>query len=276
MSSAAGGDDLMRCYLADIGDAPLLTPEEEKQIATAVQAGCAEARARMIRSNLRLVVSMARRYQNRGVAFVDLVEEGNLGLIRAVEKFDPRLGNRFSTYAVWWIRQAIERAIMNQARTVRLPIHIIRDIYQWQTARRALDQELPREPRSAEVAERMGKPVEWVLKLQTLAESACSIDEGPSFTDTLADESSSDLLGLLHESDLEHRVDELLNGLPPKHRHVIQRRFGFGGADPATLECIGEELGVTRERVRQIQLQALSQLRKRAEATGCSREALLG
>lgn len=276
MSSATGGDDLMRCYLADIGDAPLLTPEEEIQLASAVQAGCSDARARMIRSNLRLVVSMARRYRNRGLAFVDLVEEGNLGLIRAVEKFDPSMGNRFSTYAVWWIRQAIERAIMNQARTVRLPIHIIRDIHQWQAARQALDQELTHEPRSAEVAERMGKPVEWVQKLQTLSESACSIDDSSSVTDTLADESSADPVGQLHEGELAHRVDELLHGLPAKHRHVIQRRFGFGGGDPATLECIGEELGVTRERVRQIQLQALSQLRKHAEATGCSREALLG
>lgn len=283
MDRTVVGDDLTRRYLADIGKTALLTPEEEKTLGYAVQAGCADAKERMIKSNLRLVVNMARRYRNRGLAFSDLIEEGNLGLIRAVEKFDPSMGNRFSTYSVWWIRQSIERAIMNQARTVRLPIHVIRDMVQWKVTRGKLDQELPHEPATAEVADRMGKPVEWVQRLQTFAESTLSIDqsksedaEGYSIADTLPDEDGADPLGLLHELELENRIDDLLDDLPDKHRHVIQRRFGFGGKDPATLERIGEELGVTRERVRQIQLQALSQLRKKFESSGCSREALLG
>ncbi|MBS3786460.1 MAG: sigma-70 family RNA polymerase sigma factor, partial [Gammaproteobacteria bacterium] len=225
---------------------------------------------------------MARRYQNRGLAFCDLIEEGNLGLMRAVEKFDPQLGNRFSTYAVWWIRQSIERAIMNQARTVRLPIHVIRDVNQCKAAERALGQALPYEPGPGDVAAHLGKPIEWVHKLQSVADASISIEQTKpnedsySLADTLADESASDAFDLLHEADLEDRIGDFLAELPEKHRHVIERRFGFQGREPATLEEVGADLGVTRERVRQIQLQALCRLREQFVRSGCSQEALLG
>ena len=281
MSQVSVSDDVVQQYLNDIGDTALLTPEEESELAFAVRGGCARSKVRMINSNLRLVVSMARRYQNRGLAFCDLIEEGNLGLIRAVEKFDPQLGNRFSTYAVWWIRQAIERSIMNQARTVRLPIHVIRDVNQCKAAQRALGQVSPHEPRPKEVAAHLGKSVEWVQKLQALGGTSVSIEqskdneENYALAETLADESGIDAFDLLHEADLEDRIGGLLADLPDKHRHVIERRFGFCGREPATLEQVGEELGVTRERVRQIQLQALRKLREQFARSGCSHEALL-
>lgn len=281
MSEIRVSDDVLQYYLNDLGDTALLTPEDERELAFAVQAGCEQAKDRMIKSNLRLVVSMARRYQNRGVAFCDLIEEGNVGLIRAVEKFDPGLGNRFSTYAVWWIRQSIERGIMNQARTVRLPIHVVRDVNQCKAVERSLGQELPHEPQPKDVAARLGKSVEWVQNLKALADTTVSIEQSTNtdhtycLADTLADESSTTAFNLLHEAEVEDRIEGLLANLPAKHRYVIEKRFGFNEHEPATLERIGEELGVTRERVRQIQLQALQQLRQQFARMGCSQEALI-
>ncbi len=272
--------DPTRQYLDEIGVSPLLTADEEKEYARRAQAGDESARQRMIESNLRLVVKIARRYINRGLPLLDLIEEGNLGLIHAVKKFDPERGFRFSTYATWWIRQTIERGIMNQSRTVRLPIHIIKDINSCLRGARRLRQCSGRAPSMSELAEHIGRDVADVERLMALHERVTlrangRDDEGASPVDRLCARRSADPSRCAQTDDVNEIVDHWVCELNDKQRAVVERRFGLHGYPRATLEQIGEEIGVTRERVRQIQLDALRNLREMLESHGISGDAVL-
>ncbi len=268
--------DATRLYLKEIGFSPLLSAEEEVYYARRAQKGEAAARRRMIESNLRLVVKIARRYMNRGLTLLDLIEEGNLGLIRAVEKFDPERGFRFSTYATWWIRQTIERGIMNQTRTIRLPVHVLKEINIYQRAARYLAQKLDHEPSPEEVANLLDKPVEDVKAMLGLNERVASVDapldDDPdrSLLDAIADEHTPDPERMLQREDLRVIIQQWLEELNDKQREVVERRFGLNGREVATLEEVGADIGVTRERVRQIQVEALKQLRTVLEKSGYS------
>lgn len=272
--------DATQLYLNEIGFSPLLTAEEEVYFSRKALRGCDASRKRMIESNLRLVVKIARRYVNRGLALLDLIEEGNLGLIRAVEKFDPERGFRFSTYATWWIRQTIERAIMNQTRTIRLPIHVVKELNVYLRAARELAQKLDHEPTPEDIADLLDKPVEDVQRMLGLNERVASMDVpiGPSADRTLAetvpDQQVSDPAALLQDSDLSSSIDGWLTELTDKQREVVTRRFGLRGHEMSTLEEVGREIGLTRERVRQIQVEALKRLRDILEKQGLSSESL--
>lgn len=266
--------DATRLYLNEIGASKLLTAEEEVFYARKAQKGDAAARRKMIECNLRLVVKISRRYMNRGLALLDLIEEGNLGLIRAVEKFDPERGFRFSTYATWWIRQTIERAIMNQTRTIRLPIHVVKEINQYLRAARKLTQTLDHEPNAEEIADLLDKPINEVKRMLGLNERTTSVDTpygkdaDKPLLDTIADEKADDPTALLQTDGINAHLDEWLNKLNDKQREVVERRFGLHGYENATLEQVANELGVTRERVRQIQMDALKRLRLILEGEG--------
>ncbi|MHA7881044.1 MAG: RNA polymerase sigma factor RpoS [Saccharospirillum sp.] len=274
--------DATQLYLNEIGFSPLLSPEEEVYFARLAQAGEAAGRKRMIESNLRLVVKIARRYLNRGLTLLDLIEEGNLGLIRAVEKFDPERGFRFSTYATWWIRQTIERAIMNQTRTIRLPIHVVKELNVYLRAARELAQKLDHEPTAEDIAELLDRPVEDVKRMLALNERVTSVDtpmgqsSDKSLLDTIADDNSSDPSESLQDDDLNASIDGWLDELSEKQREVVARRFGLRGYETSTLEEVGREIGLTRERVRQIQVEALRRLRDIMEKQGLSATALFG
>ena len=277
---SAGDLDATRLYLNEIGFSPLLSAEEEVFYSRKALKGDESARKRMIESNLRLVVKIARRYMNRGLALLDLIEEGNLGLIRAVEKFDPEKGFRFSTYATWWIRQTIERALMNQTRTVRLPIHVVKEINIYLRAARKLSQTLDREPSPEDVAEMLDQPIDVVKRMLGLNERTTSVDSPSpydsekSLLDTLPDEHNLDPSLLLQNSDVQEHIDTWLNLLSDKQCAVVERRFGLHGREVATLEEIGNELGVTRERVRQIQIEAIKRLRQILQREGFSLDTL--
>ena len=268
--------DPTRIYLSEIGASKLLTAEEEVYYARLAQQGDEAGRKRMIESNLRLVVKIARRYMNRGLALLDLIEEGNLGLIRAVEKFDPERGFRFSTYATWWIRQTIERAIMNQTRTIRLPIHVVKEINVYLRAARQLSQKLDHEPTAEDIAELLDKPISEVKRMFGLNERVTSVDmpygkdaEKP-LLDSIPDEAAKDPTETLQNDGLNAHLDKWLNKLNDKQREVVERRFGLHGYENSTLEQVANELGVTRERVRQIQIDALRRLRNILEQDGYS------
>lgn len=269
--------DATHLYLAEIGFTPLLTPTEEVDLSRRTHQGDAAARRHMIEANLRLVVKIARRYMNRGLPLLDLIEEGNLGLIHAVEKFDPDKGFRFSTYATWWIRQTVERSLMNQTRIIRLPIHVGKEVTIYLRAARHLTQTLGREPSSAEVAHYLDKPVKEVKRMMGLSERISSVDAprtddmDKSLLDTLADEDpSADPFASIEDTDLHNHVEIWLTQLNKKQQFVMKRRFGLDGQEAATLEEIGAELGITRERVRQIQLEAIKRLRIILEREGYS------
>jgi RNA polymerase nonessential primary-like sigma factor len=259
--------DATQLYLSEIGFSPLLSAEEEVYFSRLALKGDAPSRKRMIESNLRLVVKIARRYNNRGLPLLDLIEEGNLGLIRAVEKFDPERGFRFSTYATWWIRQTIERAIMNQTRTIRLPIHVVKELNIYLRAARDLIQKLDHEPTAEDIAKALDKPVEDVSKMLKLNERITSVDTpfaGDSekgLLDIIADEKGSGPESELQDDDMKNNIVHWLNELNSKQREVLARRFGLLGYEAATLEDVGREIGLTRERVRQIQVEALKRLR---------------
>lgn len=272
--------DATRLYLSEIGASRLLTAEEEVSLGRLSQKGDIASRQRMIESNLRLVVKIARRYMNRGLALLDLIEEGNLGLIRAVEKFDPERGFRFSTYATWWIRQTIERAIMNQTRTIRLPIHVVKEINIYLRATRKLTQQLDHEPTADEIADLLEKPIGEVKHMLGLNERITSVDTpfgknaDKPLLDTIADLQSEDPSDSLQAEGVTTNLDEWLSKLNDKQREVVERRFGLHGYENATLEQVANELGVTRERVRQIQMDALKRLRAILEKEGFSADAL--
>ncbi|MGI1669350.1 MAG: RNA polymerase sigma factor RpoS [Neptuniibacter sp.] len=273
--------DATQLYLNEIGFSPLLSAEEEVYFSRRALKGDEASRKRMIESNLRLVVKIARRYINRGLTLLDLIEEGNLGLIRAVEKFDPERGFRFSTYATWWIRQTIERAIMNQTRTIRLPIHVVKELNVYLRAARELAQKLDHEPTPEEIAELVDKPVENVERMLGLNERVSSVDtpmgkdSDKSLLDTIPDTVSSDPESLLQNSNISGNLNKWLDMLPEKHAEVLSRRFGLRGYEMSTLEEVGKEIGLTRERVRQIQVEALRKLRDIVEQNGLSGEDLL-
>ncbi|HAX9766721.1 TPA: RNA polymerase sigma factor RpoS [Escherichia coli] len=251
-----------------------LTPQSR------VLRGDVASRRRMIESNLRLVVKIARRYGNRGLALLDLIEEGNLGLIRAVEKFDPERGFRFSTYATWWIRQTIERAIMNQTRTIRLPIHIVKELNVYLRTARELSHKLDHEPSAEEIAEQLDKPVDDVSRMLRLNERITSVDtplggdSEKALLDILADEKENGPEDTTQDDDMKQSIVKWLFELNAKQREVLARRFGLLGYEAATLEDVGREIGLTRERVRQIQVEGLRRLREILQTQGLNIEAL--
>jgi len=291
LDTPAGGvgadflNDITQIYLNEIGQNPLLSAEEELACARATTAGDFPSRQKMIERNLRLVVSIAKHYLNRGLTLGDLIEEGNLGLIHALGKFDPERGFRFTTYATWWIRQSIERAIMNQSRTIRLPAHVVKELNIVLRALRYLETHgllnQQREPTLEDVAHLIDKPVEQVRRIIGFNEQFTSLDTpvagelGSSLGDQLADDDAPTPELLLHNSEIEGWVRQWLGELGERHRRVIERRYGLNGCEVATLEQLAQELGVTRERVRQIQAEALDKLRARLRRRGLSRDALL-
>jgi len=277
-----GVNDPTQLYLNELSKSVLLTAEEEIKYGRLVQQGDQDARKHMIESNLRLVVKISRRYMNRGLPMLDLIEEGNLGLIRAVEKFDPEKGFRFSTYATWWIRQTIERAIMNQTRTIRLPIHIIKEMNIYLKKARELSQELDREASAEDVAEVTGKPVEVIEKMFRMhAENVSSLDvtlsggSDQQLLDSVPDDDAMQPSDILQSEEIRDNLDQWLEMLSDKQREVISRRFGVRGHHASTLEQVASEMGVTRERVRQVQISALKSLRSILENEGLSPSVLL-
>ena len=265
--------DVTRIYLSEIGRAKLLTADEEKELSRAALGGCQASRQRMIECNLRLVVKIARSYINRGLPLLDLIEEGNLGLIRAVEKFDPERGFRFSTYATWWIRQSVERSIMNQCRTVRLPIHVIRELTCYLRTTRELEQQLGRRPALQEVAGKLDKPTRNIHIMFGYNEPANSGDKSSgngsnSTIESIADEQNHSPEGEYAEQAAGELLGHWLDLLPQQQRTVVEHRFGLHGKGRRTLEEVGQLLGVTRERVRQVQLTALTRLREISRREG--------
>ena len=262
-------DDPLKLYIRSIGDGRLLTREEERELARRKDAGDEAAKKRLIEANLRLVMSITRSYTRAGVPLLDLIQEGNLGLIRAVEKFDYRMGYKLSTYATWWIKQAVSRALSDQGRTIRLPTHVAERVRRLLRVRRQLAQKLSREPTPAELAKETGEKEEKVVDLLSLVDDPVSLDspvgDGESFfADLIEDESSAQPD---ERTAIEHRHGELaraLARLTPRMQRVLVLRFGLDGEGPRTLEDIGAELGVTRERVRQLESRALRELRNTA------------
>ncbi|MDW6018058.1 RNA polymerase sigma factor RpoS [Vibrio plantisponsor] len=272
--------DATQMYLSEIGFSPLLTAEEEVLYARRALRGDEAARRRMIESNLRLVVKISRRYSNRGLALLDLIEEGNLGLIRAVEKFDPERGFRFSTYATWWIRQTIERALMNQTRTIRLPIHVVKELNIYLRTARELSQKLDHEPTAEEIASELDKPVDDVSKMLRLNERISSVDTpiggdgDKALLDIIPDINNSDPEVSTQDDDIRDSLIAWLEELNPKQKEVLARRFGLLGYEPSTLEEVGREINLTRERVRQIQVEGLRRLREILMKQGLNMESL--
>lgn len=272
--------DATQLYLGEIGFSPLLTAQEEVYYARRSLRGDEVARKRMIESNLRLVVKISRRYNNRGLSLLDLVEEGNLGLIRAVEKFDPEKGFRFSTYATWWIRQTIERAIMNQTRTIRLPIHIVKKLNVYLRTAREIAHKLTHEPTAEDIAKELDVPAKEVSKILKLNERISSVDtpignnSDKELLDIIPDRKEATPEHELQDNDMKLRIVDWLEDLNPKQREVLARRFGLLGYEAATLENVGKEIGLTRERVRQIQVEALKCLRDVLSQQGLSIESL--
>ncbi|CAH2906383.1 MAG: RNA polymerase sigma factor RpoS [uncultured Paraburkholderia sp.] len=281
--------DTIQHYLNRISVKPLLTVEEEQKYSRLAKAGEFEARQVMIERNLRLVVSIAKGYLNRGVPLLDLIEEGNLGLMHAIEKFDPTRGFRFSTYATWWIRQSIERAIMNQARTVRLPVHVIRELNQVLRAKRHLEKNSMNSGEAAErrdasiddIAYLTGKATDEVTDILALNEHTASLDApldldpASSLLDLLSDDQSQSPDAEVQHRELETLTRAWLARLSDKHRHVIERRFGLNHIEAATLEELADEMGLTRERVRQIQQEALVRLKRLFASNGVRKDAVL-
>lgn len=267
----AMADDSVRMYLREIGDIPLLSQEEELELAKKAVKGDKKAKDKLAESNMRLVVSIAKKYSGRGLDFLDLIQEGNTGLLRAVEKFDPEKGFKFSTYATWWIRQAITRAIADQARTIRIPVHMVETINKVMRMKRRLTQELNREPSDAEVAEAMGMDAEKIEYVMRIRQDIASLDASVGRD---GDDDESVLGDFIEDSErdspeeatanqiLKEQIAEILTTLSEREQKIIRLRFGIGGGRPHTLEEVGNEFSVTRERIRQIEAKALAKLRK--------------
>lgn len=290
---AAGDGEVgntLQTYLREIRRAPLLTPQQEYDTAMRARQGDFEARQAMIEHNLRLVVSIAKNYIGRGLPMTDLIEEGNLGLMHAIGKFEPERGFRFSTYASWWIRQNIERAIMHQARLVRLPVHVVRELNQVLKARRALESQGndgldgERTVRVEDVAAAVGRPVREVNELLRFAEQPTSLDaplerhpsdnSSESVLDTVADDGSSDPMSLTLSNEVERLLENGLDELNEREREVLAGRYGLRDREPETLEVLAERLGLTRERIRQIQQEALLKLKRRMIRAGIDRDSI--
>jgi RNA polymerase nonessential primary-like sigma factor len=272
--------DVTQLYLNEIGANPLLNADQERELARRVKLGDFAARQKMIERNLRLVVNIAKHYLNRGIPLLDLVEEGNLGLIHALEKFDPERGFRFSTYATWWIRQNIERAIMNQSRTIRLPVHVVKELNQVLRTLRRLEMGGCGEATAQEIAVLLERSVDDVRHILTLNEHAASldapldVDPNLSMGESLADERAEDPEAQIQNVEIKSLVHEWIDLLGEKQRLVIERRYGLNGCEVHTLEELAADLGLTRERVRQIQLEALTQLRRILRRRGVSKDEL--
>jgi RNA polymerase nonessential primary-like sigma factor len=276
--------DLVQRYLQQIASKPLFTPDQELSVATQAKKGDFAARQAMIEHNLRLVVSIAKTYMNRGLPLPDLIEEGNLGLMHALDKFEPSRGFRFSTYATWWIRQSIEKGLMDQVRTVRLPVHVIREINQVLRARRFLEQTLAsvgRLPDMEDIASLTGKSLEDVADILAMAEHSTSLDAprdldpGSSLLDLISDQRSAGPDQEVEKSQLEEMLRAWLNNLKDDQRLVILRRYGLDNQEPATLESVANELKLSKERVRQIQQEALLKLKKHLQSHGLDRDSVL-
>ena len=264
--------DSVKAYLQEIGSIPLLTAQQEVDLAHRVQQGDAEAKDMMIRANLRLVVSMARSYINRGLSFQDLIQEGNIGLMRAVEKYDPDKGFRFSTYATWWIRQSLVRAIADQSRDIRIPVHMTELISRVNKTQRELNQELDREPTPEEIAERLKLPVEKINDVMRYAMDTVSLEtpagdeENSSLGDFIQDDKAISASEVLNNEYIKEQINEMLSELPPREEQIIRMRFGLDGTGrPKTLEEVGRYCHVTRERIRQIESKALRRMHRAAQ-----------
>ncbi|MCP9759680.1 RNA polymerase sigma factor RpoS [Aquitalea sp. S1-19] len=272
--------DIIQVYLNTIGQKALLKPAEELALSRRVVAGDFDARQEMISRNLRLVVNIAKRYTNRGLPFLDLIEEGNMGLMHALDKFDPERGFRFSTYATWWVRQNIERAIINQSRTVRLPVHIVKQLNSYLRIQRKLEARLGYEPTHRQIADEAGADEAMVREMMNLNERMLSLDsplsDDPALSlgDAIPDESQDVPELQLHLKQVNRYVEGWMSELPAKMRFVVERRYGLAGQEVRTLEDLALELGLTRERVRQIQIEGLEHLRRRLRHHGVDREAL--
>jgi RNA polymerase nonessential primary-like sigma factor len=288
---AGESTDTLTLYLRDVRRTELFTPQEEFETATRARAGDFEARQSMIEHNLRLVVSIAKAYLGRGVPLADLIEEGNLGLMHATTKFEPERGFRFSTYATWWIRQSVERAVMNQGRVIRLPVHVVRDLQQVLRARRLLENDPAFSAarkgfegegvRVEDVAALLGRDVQEVADLLALAEAPRSLDaaldrEGDEHTlgDAMPDEQAVDPTGVTQSHEVERLLANWIDALSKREKEVLEGRFGLHDREPETLEVLSDRLGLTRERVRQIQNEALLKLKRHMQRTGVSRDAL--
>jgi RNA polymerase nonessential primary-like sigma factor len=287
---AGESSDTLTLYLRDVRRTELFTAEEEFKTATRARAGDFAARQSMIEHNLRLVVSIAKGYLGRGVPLSDLIEEGNLGLMHAIDKFEPERGFRFSTYATWWIRQAVERAVMNQGRVIRLPVHVVRELQQVLRARRTLENDPAFAQRKGyegdgvrveDVAALLGREVQEVAELLAMAEAPKSLDastdrndEDHTLGDSMADELAVDPTGVTHNHEVERLLDNWIDALSTREREVLEGRFGLHDREPETLEVLSDRLGLTRERVRQIQNEALLKLRRHMVRNGISKEAL--
>ena len=267
----AFADDSVRLYLREIGKIPLLTPEEEADLAQRIIKGDKKAKDKMVESNMRLVVSIAKRYGGRGLDFLDLIQEGNTGLLRAVEKFDPDKGFKFSTYATWWVRQAITRAIADQARTIRIPVHMVETINKVLRTSRKLTSELNREPTNEEIAKELDmepEKIDYVMRIkQDIASLDASVgrdgdDEDSVLGDFVEDEERASPEDSAANQILKEQLSEIIATLTDREQKIIRLRFGIGGGRPHTLEEVGAEFDVTRERIRQIEAKALSKLRK--------------
>ena len=289
---AGESSDTLTLYLREIRRTELFTAEEELEVATRARAGDFEARQSMIEHNLRLVVSIAKGYLGRGVPLADLIEEGNLGLMHATTKFEPERGFRFSTYATWWIRQAVERAVMNQGRIIRLPVHVVRELQQVLRARRTLENDpafadrrkgLEGEGvRVEDVAALLGRDVQEVADLLAMAETPRSLDaqvdrsdDDHTLGDSLAGSDTQDPTGITHSHEVERLLDNWIDALSSREKEVLEGRFGLHDREPETLEVLSERLGLTRERVRQIQNEALLKLKRNMVRNGIDKQALL-
>jgi RNA polymerase primary sigma factor len=261
-------DTGFQLYLREIARFPLLTPAEEIKLARKIKRGDANARAHMVRANLRLVVKIARDYQGLGLPLLDLISEGNIGLMKAVERFDPKKGGKLSTYAAWWIKQSIKRSLANQSKTIRLPVHLVDKISKIRRVSAQMSEELGREPTDDELAEEIGMLASKVSQLKTAAIRPASLDapigedDSTEFGEIVGDAEAQDPFELLRDKDLRDEVGDLLDVLDERERKIINSRFGLDGAKPKTLEEVGEKFGVTRERIRQLQNIALHKMRR--------------
>lgn len=261
-------DNSLRIYLREISKTELLTPEEEIELAERIKQGDKKARAHMIKANLRLVVKIAQDYSNYGLPLNDLISEGNIGLMKAVERFDPDKGGKLSTYAAWWIKQSIKRALANQSKTIRLPVHMVDKIARMRRIANMLSEELGREPTDGELAEELGIPRKKLAMLKQAAQRPASLDapvhegETSDFGEIIGDERAIDPALALQSKNMHSQLDGLLDVLDEREQRIIDARFGLGGQKPMTLEEVGVEFGVTRERIRQLQNVALAKMRK--------------
>ncbi|PYL24539.1 MAG: RNA polymerase subunit sigma [Verrucomicrobia bacterium] len=266
--AAEDSDTGIKIYLREIGQIPLLTPEQEITLAAKIKKGDREARALMIRSNLRLVVKIAHDYANLGLPLLDLISEGNIGLMKAVERFDPAKGGKLSTYAAWWIKQSIKRALANQSKTIRLPVHLVDKISKMRRVSLQMSEELGREPTDEELGDEIGIASGKVSQLKTVSirpaslDAPISDDDSTEFGEIVGDEEAQTPFELLRDKNLRNEVGGLLNVLDAREKKIIFQRFGLDGGKPKTLEEVGKKFGVTRERIRQLQNIALSKLRR--------------